>query len=62
MPKCTFCGITIPRGTGKMFVQKDVKILYFCSSKCDKNMLKLKRKAIKTKWSKRHPRYEKTKK
>jgi len=54
MAKCTFCGINIPLGTGKMFVQKDAKILYFCSSKCDKNMLKLKRKPIKTRWSSRY--------
>ena len=54
MPKCTFCGITMPPGTGKMFVQKDAKILYFCSSKCEKNMLKLRRKPIKTRWSNRY--------
>lgn len=54
MVKCTFCGINIPLGTGKMFVQKDAKILYFCSSKCDKNMLKLKRKPIKARWSNRY--------
>ena len=41
-----------------MFVQKDAKILYFCSSKCEKNMLKLRRKPITTKWS---GRYEKGK-
>ena len=58
MAKCTFCGIVIPRGTGKMFVKKDAKILYFCSSKCQKNMLKLRRKPITTKWS---GRYEKRK-
>lgn len=59
MAKCTFCGIVIPRGTGKMFVKKDAKILYFCSSKCEKNMLKLRRKPITTRWS---GRYDKTKK
>jgi large subunit ribosomal protein L24e len=62
MPKCTFCGIVMLRGVGKMFVQKDAKILYFCSLKCEKNMLKLKRKPITTRWSNRHPRYEKIKK
>jgi len=54
MVKCTFCGINITPGTGKMYVQKDAKILYFCSSKCDKNMLKLKRKPITTRWSNRY--------
>jgi large subunit ribosomal protein L24e len=54
MPKCTFCGNVIEKGTGKMFVKKDGKVFYFCSSKCEKNMLKLKRKPIRTKWSKRY--------
>ncbi len=54
MVKCTFCGDILKTGTGKMYVQKDAKILYFCSSKCEKNQLKLKRKAIKTKWTKRY--------
>ncbi|MCH8067395.1 MAG: 50S ribosomal protein L24e [Nanoarchaeota archaeon] len=54
MPKCTFCGISMPQGTGKIFVQKDAKLLYFCSSKCEKNMLKLRRKPIKTRWSNRY--------
>ena len=53
MAKCTFCGLNMPRGTGKMFVQKDAKILYFCSTKCEKNMFKLKRKPITTRWSSR---------
>ena len=54
MAKCTFCGEVMDRGTGKMYVQKDAKILYFCSSKCEKNLLKLGRKPITTKWSKRY--------
>jgi len=54
MAKCTFCGTIIERGTGKMYVLKDGKILNFCSNKCEKNQIKLKRKAIKTKWTKRH--------
>lgn len=56
MPKCTFCGNSIEKGTGKMFVKKDAKVFYFCSMKCEKNMLKLDRKPIRTKWS---TRYEK---
>ncbi|MEK6949537.1 MAG: 50S ribosomal protein L24e [Nanoarchaeota archaeon] len=58
MAKCTFCGDNLNPGTGKMFVQKDGKILYFCSSKCEKNMLKLRRKPITTRWS---GRYQKAK-
>jgi len=59
MAKCTFCGENIEKGTGKMYVQKDAKILYFCSSKCEKNTLKLKRKPITTKWSSRYEKHKK---
>jgi len=52
MAVCSFCGETLKRGTGKMFVKKDGKIFYFCSTKCEKNLLKLKRKPITTKWTK----------
>jgi len=54
MAKCTFCGRVIEQGTGKLYVQKDGKILYFCSMKCEKNLLKVKRKPITTKWSDRY--------
>ena len=54
MVKCTFCGEVIKPGTGKMFVQKDAKVLYFCSQKCEKNILKLKRKPYNIKWSGRY--------
>ncbi len=33
-----------------MFVKKDGAVLYFCSSKCEKNMLKLKRAPRKVTW------------
>ena len=36
-----------------MFVKTDGKILYFCSSKCEKNMLELKRNPRKVKWIKK---------
>ena len=52
MAKCSFCGKTIQQGTGKMFVKNDGKILWFCSKKCEKNLLKLKRKPLKIKWTK----------
>jgi large subunit ribosomal protein L24e len=51
MAKCVFCGKIIEPGTGKMYVLKEGKVYDFCSSKCEKNMLKLKRKPLKTKWS-----------
>ncbi|MDD3420849.1 MAG: 50S ribosomal protein L24e [Methanocellales archaeon] len=35
--KCSFCGRSIEPGTGKMFVQSDGAIYFFCSSKCENN-------------------------
>ena len=51
MAKCTFCGINIEKGTGKIYVQKDGKVLNFCSNKCEKNHVKLGRKFLETRWS-----------
>jgi large subunit ribosomal protein L24e len=53
---CSFCGEEIEVGTGKMFVRRDGRILYFCSGKCEKNMLKLKRNPRKLKWTKKYSR------
>ena len=53
MVKCTFCGEQISEGTGLMYVYKSGKISHFCSRKCRKNQLVLKRKAIHTKWTQR---------
>jgi large subunit ribosomal protein L24e len=50
MAKCSYCSRNIEQGTGKMFVTKDGKIIYFCSKKCEKNMLKLKRNPRFLKW------------
>ena len=52
MTKCSFCGEELRLGTGKMFVYKNGKILYFCSNKCEKNMMKLGRTARNLKWTK----------
>ncbi len=52
MVNCSFCGKSIIPGTGKIFVQNTGKMLYFDGLKCEKNMLKLKRKAHKLKWTK----------
>ncbi len=54
MAKCSFCGEAMERGTGKMYVKKDGKILYFCSTKCEKNTLKLNRKFLETRWSSKY--------
>ncbi|MBI2106888.1 50S ribosomal protein L24e [Candidatus Woesearchaeota archaeon] len=52
MVTCSFCGNDYERGVGKTFVLKSGKILHFCSGKCEKNMLVLKRKARNLKWTK----------
>jgi large subunit ribosomal protein L24e len=49
--RCSFCDIRLAPGTGKMFVRRDGTVLYFCSSKCERNMLKLRRKSRKLKWA-----------
>lgn len=54
MVKCSFCSSEIPQGTGKMYVKKDGTLFYFCSRKCDKNLLKLGRSRTKTKWTGRY--------
>ena len=51
MPKCAFCGNELEKGTGKMFVYATGKIIYFCSKKCEKNLFKLNRKPLETKWT-----------
>ena len=51
--KCSFCGKEIEPGTGKIFVKSDGTILYFCSSKCEKNW-KLGRDPRKLKWTKHY--------
>ena len=51
MVKCSFCGNEINKGTGKMFVKVDGTIYYFCSGKCEKNMLKLRRIPRNVSWT-----------
>ncbi len=51
MVKCSFCNNDIERGTGLMYVKNDGKIFHFCSSKCEKNLLKLGRKPRTTRWT-----------
>lgn len=53
MMKCSFCGKEIEKGTGVIFVKNDGKLLYFDSSKCEKNMLKLRREPARTRWVKK---------
>lgn len=49
--KCSFCGKDAERGTGKLFVRKSGRVLYFCSMKCEKNAVKLERLPRKVKWT-----------
>ena len=58
MAKCSFCGEEVKKGSGKMFVRDNGQVLYFCKSKCENNMLKLKRDARKFKWTSFYERGE----
>ena len=51
MAKCNFCRKTIEQGTGMMFIKNDGTIFNFCSSKCKKSLLELKRDPAKTPWT-----------
>ena len=51
---CSFCGEKIEPGTGRMYVKRDGSVFNFCSTKCYKNRIKLKRVPRKTRWSKLH--------
>jgi len=48
---CSFCGADIEPGTGMIYVKNDGSLLYFCSSKCRRNALLLRRRARKLKWT-----------
>jgi len=48
--KCSFCGRPIEPGTGMVLARNDGSLLWFCSSKCRKNSLKLRRNPRKVKW------------
>ncbi len=49
--KCSFCDLPIEPGRGKMYVKRDGTVFYFCSSKCERNMIKLGRIRRKVKWA-----------
>ena len=48
---CSFCGKRIEPGTGKMYVKKSGEKFLFCSLKCQKNQLILKRVSRNVKWT-----------
>nr|CBH38763.1 50S ribosomal protein L24e [uncultured archaeon]CBH39857.1 50S ribosomal protein L24e [uncultured archaeon] len=49
--KCSFCDLPIEQGRGMMYVKRDGTVFYFCSSKCERNMIKLRRKRRKVRWA-----------
>ena len=49
---CSFSGKEIKPGTGKMYVKDNGQVLYFASTKCEKNYIKLQRDNRKFKWTK----------
>ncbi len=53
MVNCSFCGKSLEKGTGKMFVLKSNVVKYFCSKKCDKYW-NMGRNPKKMKWTEFH--------
>jgi large subunit ribosomal protein L24e len=49
---CNFCGAPIEQGTGKMYIKKDGTVLYFESSKCQRNQVGLGRVNRNVPWTK----------
>ncbi len=54
MVKCVFCGKDELSFRGIHLIKNDGSVDYFCSSKCRKNMNKLKRDKRKMKWTEAH--------
>jgi large subunit ribosomal protein L24e len=62
MVKCVFCGKENDYFKGLHLVGNDGVVRYYCSSKCRKNALKLKRDKRKMKWTEAyHEKVAKTK-
>ena len=55
--KCSFCGETIERGTGKFLVKRDGTAQWFCSRKCEKNH-SMGRSPIKTRWTRTYRKFK----
>jgi len=49
--KCSFCGKFFESGTGKILVKTSGTMVYLCSMKCEKNMLRLGRSPKKVRWA-----------
>ncbi len=57
MPKCSFCGTDIKPGRGTMFVKNDGTIIYYCSSKCQRNAAM--RNPVKVRWTQAYRKQKK---
>ncbi|MGD1060936.1 MAG: 50S ribosomal protein L24e [Methanomassiliicoccales archaeon] len=53
---CSFCGKEIEPGTGNMHVKKDGTVFLFCSNKCSKNQINMKRIPRRTTWTRAYAR------
>ncbi len=62
MADCFFCSNSLKKGTGLLYVKRDGKPFYYCSSKCRKNSLKLKREGRRIKWTKTYTDFVASKK
>ncbi|MFO8109570.1 MAG: 50S ribosomal protein L24e [Thermoplasmata archaeon] len=51
--QCSFCGTKIEPGTGKIYIKKEGSVYHFCTGKCKKNMIDLKRKDRETRWTRK---------
>ena len=51
---CNFCDRPVAKGTGTMLALNNGTVFWFCSSKCKKNMMVLKRDPRKLKWTKKY--------
>ena len=47
---CSFCGGEVEPGTGLMYVTRRGDVYWFCSSKCYKSFVKLRRNPAKQAW------------
>lgn len=52
MVNCSFCSFEVQKGSGLMYAKKDGTTYNFCSSKCRKNQLDLRREGRRMKWTK----------
>ncbi len=59
--KCSFCGKEIAPGRARIVVKDDGNFLTFCSSKCERNMLGVKRSPQKVKWTENYHEEKKIK-